>query len=125
MELRIVLVTLCLVTTGLITVVDGDRLQLHRALPSTNGKPGHRVSTSASYHEKSGKDKHPTMQIDKKTDVDARHNTMDFDSEWSEAAFYSIISTILVGLSGIFPLLVIPLEAGPSLKHGGEWLNIE
>ena len=33
---------------------------------------------------------------------------------------YSLISAGLVGLSGIFPLLVIPLEAGQALKKGGE-----
>lgn len=33
---------------------------------------------------------------------------------------YSLLGSVLVGLSGIFPLLVIPLEAGPSLKHGGK-----
>jgi len=32
---------------------------------------------------------------------------------------YSIAGAALVGLSGIFPLLVIPIEAGPSLRHGG------
>lgn len=40
----------------------------------------------------------------------------------SEVWFYSIGGSMLVGLSGIFPLLVIPIEAGPSLKHGGEKL---
>lgn len=37
-----------------------------------------------------------------------------------ETWLYSIFGAILVGLSGIFPLLVIPLEAGPALRHGGE-----
>ena len=32
----------------------------------------------------------------------------------------SILSAFLVGLSGIFPLLIIPMESGPALKHGGE-----
>jgi len=36
-----------------------------------------------------------------------------------ETWVYSICGAILVGLTGIFPLLVIPMEAGPSLKHGG------
>lgn len=36
-----------------------------------------------------------------------------------EVWVYSVIASILVGLSGIFPLLVIPMEAGPALKHGG------
>ncbi|KAK3587519.1 hypothetical protein CHS0354_003661 [Potamilus streckersoni] len=30
----------------------------------------------------------------------------------------SVGCAILVGLSGIFPLLIIPIEAGPALKHG-------
>lgn len=37
-----------------------------------------------------------------------------------EVWIYSICGSIAVGLSGIFPLLVIPIEAGPALKHGGE-----
>lgn len=36
----------------------------------------------------------------------------------------SICASFLIGLSGIFPLLVIPLEAGPSLKHGGKCANL-
>lgn len=36
----------------------------------------------------------------------------------SEVWAYSVIASVLVGLSGIFPLLVIPMEAGPALKHG-------
>jgi len=33
---------------------------------------------------------------------------------------YSIVSAILVGLSGIFPLLVIPIDATEMLKNGGK-----
>ena len=51
-----------------------------------------------------------------------------FDSDLSKAGghsretwIYSLISATLVGLSGIFPLVVIPLEAGKGLKKGGEW----
>ena len=33
---------------------------------------------------------------------------------------YSIVGAILVGLSGILPLLILPIEVGPSLKHGGK-----
>jgi len=32
----------------------------------------------------------------------------------------SVIASAVVGLSGIFPLLVIPLEAGEALRRGGE-----
>ncbi|KAL8570412.1 hypothetical protein ACOMHN_035830 [Nucella lapillus] len=31
---------------------------------------------------------------------------------------YSIVGAILVGFSGILPLLILPIEAGPSLRHG-------
>ena len=37
-----------------------------------------------------------------------------------EAWLYSIPATILVGLCGIFPLLVIPVEAGHALREGGK-----
>ena len=37
-----------------------------------------------------------------------------------EAWLYSIPATILVGMCGIFPLLVIPVEAGHALREGGE-----
>lgn len=36
----------------------------------------------------------------------------------------SILGAMLVGLSGIFPLLVIPIETGPALKHGGKKFSI-
>lgn len=32
---------------------------------------------------------------------------------------FSLIGSILVGLSGVFPLLVIPIEEGENLKSGG------
>lgn len=34
---------------------------------------------------------------------------------------YAILGAILVGLSGIFPLLVIPIEAGKSLENAGKF----
>lgn len=37
-----------------------------------------------------------------------------------ETWMYAIPSAMLVGLSGIFPLLVIPLEAVPKLKDEGK-----
>ena len=37
-----------------------------------------------------------------------------------EAWFYSIPATLLVGMCGIFPLLVIPVESGRALREGGE-----
>ena len=42
----------------------------------------------------------------------------------SEVWLYSVCGAILVGLSGIFPLAVIPLESGAALKHGGKYNEI-
>lgn len=41
-----------------------------------------------------------------------------------EVWIYSICGSIAVGLSGIFPLLIIPIESGPALKHGGKFCFI-
>ena len=35
---------------------------------------------------------------------------------------YSLFGTLLVGLTGIFPLLVIPVEAGHKLREGGKYV---
>lgn len=48
----------------------------------------------------------------------------DFSSLFSknkDAWIYSIPCTILVGLCGVFPLLVIPVESGHALREGGEF----
>lgn len=47
-------------------------------------------------------------------------NNMDDGRDPYEVWIYSVCGSIAVGLSGIFPLLVIPIEAGPALKHGGK-----
>ena len=49
---------------------------------------------------------------------DSIHTQSGYKIVW----MYSLISATLVGLSGIFPLLVIPLDAGDSLKIGGNIL---
>lgn len=33
---------------------------------------------------------------------------------------FSVIGSTIIGLSGIFPLLVIPIEEGANLKSGGK-----
>ena len=37
-----------------------------------------------------------------------------------ETWVYATISAMLVGLSGIFPLVVIPIESGKTLRKGGK-----
>jgi len=44
-------------------------------------------------------------------------------SKNKEAWLYSIPCTFLVGLCGVFPLLVIPVESGQALKEGGKFWN--
>lgn len=34
---------------------------------------------------------------------------------------FSLIGSILVGLSGVLPLLIIPIEEGENLKSGGKY----
>ena len=118
-------ISLVLVLFGLLLICSccvGDFPQLHRALPGANGKPGYRVTSSqgAKVGDNTVQNKHG-MRNDKKTYGQHSQKTMDFESQWSQAAVYSIISCTLVGLSGILPLIIIPLEAGPSLKHGGKY----
>ena len=63
----------------------------------------------------------------KKT-LSGRNSSPDFNTEALQSAgghskktwLYATISAMLVGLSGIFPLLVIPIEAGKALREGGK-----
>lgn len=41
-------------------------------------------------------------------------------SEHAHVWFLSLVGSVAVGLSGIFPLLVIPIEAGAALKTEGK-----
>lgn len=34
---------------------------------------------------------------------------------------FSLLGSALVGLSGIFPLFIIPIDEGADLKHGGNY----
>lgn len=34
--------------------------------------------------------------------------------------FFSLLGSAMVGLSGVFPLLVIPIDEAADLKHGGK-----
>ena len=91
---------------GLIIIVltiDLTRQEIHRA------KPAHQKSSA-----KSGKVGY----------VAAAAESFEVMSEFNlEIWAYSVIAASLVGLSGIFPLLVIPIESGPALKHGGKILR--
>ena len=87
----------------LVLVIDVTRQEIHRT------KPAHQRIAA-----KSGREDYvaAAAESDKSFEVMSEFN-------W-EIWTYSIIAASLVGLSGIFPLLVIPMEAGPALKHGGK-----
>ncbi|CAM1306935.1 SLC39A13 (predicted) [Pycnogonum litorale] len=72
---------------------------------------------------------HSNIHRTYKSKMDVRSNVVDhpahhqnstllFHSKLLEAQTFSIIASLFVGLSGILPLLIIPLEAGPCLKTG-------
>lgn len=43
-----------------------------------------------------------------------------FDYTW----LFSLLGSTMIGLTGIFPLLVIPIEEGADIKTGGNMINI-
>ena len=88
----------------LVLVIDVTRQEIHRT------KPAHQKFAAI----KSGREDYvaAAAESDKSFEVMSEFN-------W-EIWTYSVIAASLVGLSGIFPLLVIPMEAGPALKHGGK-----
>ncbi|XP_050397992.1 zinc transporter ZIP13 [Patella vulgata] len=76
----------------------------------------HRTKTTL-HRTKSRRDSN-SVQGDVASDWDSTNENMLLGHLTYETWCYSLFSAVLVGLSGIFPLLVIPIEAGPSLKHG-------
>ncbi|KAK6174745.1 hypothetical protein SNE40_017966 [Patella caerulea] len=78
----------------------------------------HRTKT-ALHRTKSRRDCN-SVQGDVASDCDSNENML-LGHLTYETWCYSLLSAVLVGLSGIFPLLVIPIEAGPSLKQGGKY----
>lgn len=48
-----------------------------------------------------------------------------FSSEHAHVWLFSLVGSVAVGLSGIFPLLVIPIEAGAALKTEGKCDQVE
>jgi zinc transporter 13 len=96
--------------------------ELHRA-PSNGQEFAKRNTPTKAEHQNfdtSSPDGYTDMFMD---DVKMLENWADGPSEnlW----FLSLLSAGFVGLSGIFPLLVIPLEAGNVLRHGGKKTQTE
>jgi len=76
----------------------------------------HRTKTTS--HKTGGKSSRVWEDVAGKTVADDMFGSETFDT-W----VFAIFGSCLVGLSGIFPLLIIPIEAGPTLKHGGKFLS--
>jgi len=119
-----VLLIACLLTCLLVGICNAE---LHRAkvLPKTTHHHQDRVNTR--------------QEIRKGRDIEAERKNLHHHQLYTfkkskptpilhlghttETWAYSIISAVLVGLSGIFPLLVIPLESGKALRDGGEYIH--
>lgn len=87
--------------------------EIHRA-KATKAKPLPRTRTDFFTDSENGVvNKLSDNTMDPNTVTDAL-----FHSSRREAWLYSLVGSVVVGLSGVFPLLVIPIEAGPSLHHG-------
>lgn len=93
-------VFLFLITISLIQTTDGEI---------------HRAKSSNEHH----KNRHKSSYVAKQPVADASRSMEHLDATTYTWIFASL-GSILVGLSGIFPLLIIPIESGPALKHGGE-----
>lgn len=88
-------IAICILLAVLRTVESGGKI--HRAMsPSPKGKGKNGVNQSSDLEEMSS----------------VFENNI---TPW----LYAIPATLLVGMTGIFPLLVIPVEAGQKLKEGG------
>jgi len=112
------LVLVCVVWIVLLASCLQCRAEIHRAKAAVGSRP-HRPSVA--HHRRALVQQDAAWWTPAKL-VDAVRTWI-----WSwtsneriEIWAYSVIASALVGLSGIFPLLVIPLETGEALRRGGE-----
>lgn len=114
---RSLLVLACVVSIVLASCLQ-CRAEIHRAKAAVGSRP-HRPS--AAQHRRALAQQEAAWRTPAKL-VDAVKTWI-----WSwtsteriEIWACSVLASALVGLSGIFPLLVIPLEAGEALRRGGK-----
>ena len=107
---------LCVLGVICVLLITDCDAEIHRAKAAVHrtgvgGAKSRRTSTSYS---------------DMEPDPNSQSTPLPFEyvpSVMFNAWTYSLLGAVLVGFSGIFPLLVIPLEAGPALKHGGKYYD--
>jgi len=116
---RSLLVLACVVWIVLLTCCLQCGAEIHRAKAAVGSRP-HRPSAA----------QHRRGLVQQEAAWSSPAKLVDAVKAWiwswtsverAEVWTYSIIASALVGLSGIFPLLVIPLEAGEALRRGGEY----
>ncbi|XP_070212114.1 zinc transporter ZIP13-like [Littorina saxatilis] len=96
---------------ALTQVLNGE---IHRAKTT-----GYKGTAKRASHAQSVDVAYGTEMEGRDEDADATWFLLDADKlQAYDVWIYSILGAILVGLSGILPLLIMPIEAGPSLKHG-------
>ena len=86
--------------------------EIHRTKLNPNKSPNRRKAMQV--------DSYVALSQQTEGEFNATDGLAEDMSDRIEVWCFSIFGAILVGLSGIFPLLVIPIEAGPALKHGGK-----
>jgi len=112
------LVLLCVVSVVLLAGCLQCRAEIHRAKAAVGSRP-QRPSTS----------QHRRPHVQPELAGRGSGQLVDAVKAWIwswtsvdriEIWVLSVAASAVVGLSGIFPLLVIPLEAGEALRRGGE-----
>lgn len=89
---------------------------IHRAAKKTSWSTTHSTdpSSSSSHQHLDPDTMDASQQYNNSNNIQDKHKLF-------QAQICSVIAALVVGLTGILPLLVIPLEAGPNLKHGGKF----
>lgn len=115
----IIILSLCIA----ISFVDAE---IHRAKTHKSNTYGHRFGArklpkyvNNEYVIENEIDSTKTYQASVLNDVHNKVMNNVYFGYHTEIWLYSIFSAVLVGLSGIFPLLIIPLEIGSSIKFKG------
>lgn len=88
------------------------------AVTSTSSSSGKKVAQTALAHSMAAAAGSGTWCAEEMLDFHSLTKLL--STEGADVWFCSLVGSIAVGLSGIFPLLVIPIEAGAALKTEGK-----
>jgi hypothetical protein len=116
---KTLLTTVPLLLVVILAVLGPATCQIHRAKPIKT-KPG-AAQVLPRFPPGAFVDHDEEVKLpDSDPDPEVSENVTAWLVHSRETWIYSMVSAMLVGLSGIFPLLVIPLETGKNLHRGGK-----